>query len=237
MIVHLPSFGELPVPSAAKTAALLRASALALGSMLTAAVPAEQAWGQAGGLGNPAALNEKAPASYRAKFDTSKGTIAIEVRRDWAPNGADRFYNLVKNGFYDDTRFFRVISGFMAQFGMHGTPAIQQAWSQARLKDDTVRQGSRRGYVVFAHGGPNTRTTQLFINYRDNSASLDKQGFAAIGQVVSGMDVVDKLYSGYGDGPPSGKGPSQQRIAAEGNAYLAKEFPNLDYIKSATISQ
>lgn len=187
-------------------------------------------------LRNPAALTEQAPATFKANFDTTKGAFVIEVHRDWAPNGADRFYNLVKNGFYTDVRFFRVISGFMAQFGMHGTPAVQQAWSQARLKDDAVKQGSKRGFVVFAHGGPNTRTTQLFINFRDNSSSLDKQGFASIGQVVSGMDVVDKLHSGYGDGPPGGRGPVQGRIAAEGTAYLAKDFPNLDYIKSATIA-
>jgi peptidyl-prolyl cis-trans isomerase A (cyclophilin A) len=187
-------------------------------------------------LKSPAALTEQAPPTFRANFSTTKGNFVIEVHRDWAPVGADRFYNLVKNGFYNDVRFFRVISGFMAQFGMHGTPAIQQAWQNARLKDDPVKQGSKRGYVVFAHAGPNTRTTQLFINFRDNSASLDKQGFAAFGEVVSGMDVVDKLHSGYGDGAPRGKGPEQGRIANEGNAYLAKEFPNLDYIKSATIA-
>jgi peptidyl-prolyl cis-trans isomerase A (cyclophilin A) len=187
-------------------------------------------------LRNPAALTEQAPATFKANFDTTKGAFVIEVHRDWAPIGADRFYNLVKNGFYNDVRFFRVIPGFMAQFGMHGTPAVQQAWQPARIMDDPVKQGSKRGYVVFAHAGPNTRTTQLFINFRDNSSSLDKQGFASFGQVISGMDVVDKLHSGYGDGPPGGKGPSQQRIVAEGTAYLAKEFPNLDYIKSATIA-
>jgi peptidyl-prolyl cis-trans isomerase A (cyclophilin A) len=187
-------------------------------------------------LRNPAALTEQAPATFKANFDTTKGAFVIEVHRDWAPVGADRFYNLVKNGFYNDVRFFRVIPGFMAQFGMHGTPAVQQAWQSARIADDPVKQGSKRGYVVFAHAGPNSRTTQLFINFRDNSSSLDKQGFASFGQVTSGMDVVDKLHGGYGDGPPGGKGPSQQRIVAEGNAYLAKEFPNLDYIKSATIA-
>ena len=187
-------------------------------------------------LRNPAALAEQAPATFKANFDTTRGAFVIEVHRDWAPIGADRFYNLVKNGFYNDVRFFRVISGFMAQFGMHGTPAVQQAWQTARLKDDPVKQGSKRGYVVFAHAGPNSRTTQLFINFSDNSRSLDSQGFASFGQVTSGMDVVDKLHSGYGDGAPRGKGPEQGRIVAEGNAYLAKDFPNLDYIKSATIA-
>jgi peptidyl-prolyl cis-trans isomerase A (cyclophilin A) len=187
-------------------------------------------------LRNPAALAEQAPATYRADFDTSKGRFTIQVTREWAPIGADRFYNLVKNGFYDDCRFFRVLNGFMAQVGINGNPAIQKAWVGARIQDDPVKQSNRRGYVTFATGGPNTRTTQIFINYRDNS-NLDKQGFAAFGQVVSGMDVVDKLYNGYGEGAPNGKGPSQGRIQAEGNAYLNKEFPMLDYIKAATISQ
>jgi peptidyl-prolyl cis-trans isomerase A (cyclophilin A) len=179
---------------------------------------------------NPAALNETAPATFRANFDTSKGPFVIEVHRDWAPLGADRFYNLVKNGFYDDVRFFRVIPNFMAQFGMNGNPAVQKAWKNATLKDDPVKQGSRRGYVVFAHRGPNTRTTQLFINYRDNSASLNSQGFAAFGEVVSGMNVVDSIYSGYGEDP------EQSLIDAQGNAYLQKQFPKLDYIKTATIA-
>ena len=188
-------------------------------------------------LRNPAALNEQAPANFKVNFDTSKGKFVVDVHRDWAPLGADRFYNLVKNGFYDDVRFFRVINGFMAQFGMHGNPTVQQAWQPARLKDDPVKQGNKRGYVVFANAGPNTRTTQLFINYRDNSASLDKLGFAAFGEVTSGMDVVDSLYNGYGEGAPRGQGPEQGRIAAEGNTYLMKSFPKLDYIKTATIAQ
>jgi len=186
-------------------------------------------------LRNPAALTEQAPATFKANFDTSKGKFVITVHRDWAPIGADRFYNLVKNGYYDDVRFFRVINGFMAQFGMHGTPAVQQAWAGARLKDDPVKQGSKRGYVVFAHAGPNSRTTQIFINFKDNSASLNPQGFAAFGEVTTGMDVVDALYSGYGDGGRGG--PSQADITAQGNAYLTKQFPKLDYIKTATVSQ
>jgi peptidyl-prolyl cis-trans isomerase A (cyclophilin A) len=187
-------------------------------------------------LRNPSALNEKAPDTYKAKFDTSKGPFVIEVHRDWAPLGADRFYNLVKNGFYDDCRFFRVIDGFMAQIGMNGNPAIQQAWVPARIQDDPVKQSNKRGYVTFAHAGPNSRTTQFFINFGDN-AMLDKQGFPPIGQVVSGMDIVDKLYSGYGDGPPRGRGPSQGQITSEGNAYLVKDFPKLDYVKKATIEK
>lgn len=188
-------------------------------------------------LRNPASLNEKAPDTYKAKFDTSKGLFVIEVHRDWAPLGADRFYNLVKNGFYDDTRFFRVLDNFMAQIGMNGNPEIQKAWTSARLQDDPVKQSNKRGLVTFAHGGPNTRTTQFFINFGDNSSSLDRQGFPPIGQVISGMEVVDKLYSGYGEGAPRGRGPSQGQIMSEGNAYLVKEFPKLDYVKKATIEK
>jgi len=187
-------------------------------------------------LRTPTALNEKAPDTYKAKFDTSKGAFIVEVHRDWAPLGADRFYNLVKNGYYDDCRFFRVIDGFMAQIGMNGNPAIQSAWTSARLQDDPVKQSNKKGYVTFAHAGPNSRTTQFFINYGDNS-SLDRQGFPPIGKVTSGMDVVEKLYSGYGDGPPRGRGPSQGQITAEGNAYLMKDFPKLDYVKKATVEK
>ena len=186
-------------------------------------------------LRNPDGLTERAPATFSANFDTSKGQFVITVTRDWAPIGADRFYNLVKNGFYDDVRFFRVINGFMAQFGIHGTPAVQASWRTAQIKDDPVKQSNKRGYVVFATAGPNTRTTQLFINFGDNT-SLDKQGFAPFGQVSKGMDVVDMIYNGYGEGAPRGKGPEQGRIQNEGNAYLMKEFPRLDYIKSATIA-
>jgi peptidyl-prolyl cis-trans isomerase A (cyclophilin A) len=186
-------------------------------------------------LRNPAALNEKAPDTFKANFDTSKGSFTITVNRGWAPNGADRFYNLVKNGFYDDVRFFRVLDGFMAQVGIHGNPTIAKAWVGARIQDDPVKQSNRRGYVTFATGGPNTRTTQIFINFRDNVA-LDKQGFAPFGEVTSGMNVVDRLYSGYGEGAPSGKGPDQQRVQAEGNTYLNKDFPRLDFIKAATIA-
>jgi peptidyl-prolyl cis-trans isomerase A (cyclophilin A) len=207
------------------------------------AVPT-MAFAQAGGadlskakLKTPSALNEKAPDTYKAKFDTSKGAFVIEVHREWAPLGADRFYNLVKNGYYDDCRFFRVIDGFMAQIGMNGNPAVQSAWTSARLQDDPVKQSNKKGFVTFAHAGPNTRTTQFFINYGDNGGSLDKQGFPPFGQVVTGMDLVEKLYSGYGDGPPRGRGPSQGQITAEGNAYLMKDFPKLDFVKKATIEK
>jgi peptidyl-prolyl cis-trans isomerase A (cyclophilin A) len=185
-------------------------------------------------LANPAALNEPAPAVYKVQFDTSKGTFVVEVHHDWAPNGADRFYNLVKNGFYDNARFFRVISGFMVQFGINGDPKLSAVWREARIPDDAVKQSNGRGYVTFATAGPNTRTTQVFINYADNNR-LDGQGFAPFGKVVSGMNVVDALYADYGEGAPSGRGPEQGRIQREGNAYLASSFANLDYIKKATI--
>jgi len=192
------------------------------------------AWSQ--GLGNPAALNQQAPAVYKAKFDTSKGPFVVEVHRDWAPKGADRFYNLVKNGFYDNARFFRVISGFMVQFGINADPRLSAVWREARIGDDPVRQSNRRGMLTFATAGPDTRTTQVFINFGDN-ARLDRQGFAPFGQVVSGMEVVDALFAGYGEGAPRGNGPEQGRIQHEGNAYLKAEFAKLDYIKKATIEK
>jgi peptidyl-prolyl cis-trans isomerase A (cyclophilin A) len=186
-------------------------------------------------LRNPAALTDKAPDTYKVKFDTSKGPLVIEVHRTWAPVGADRFYNLVKNGFYDDTRFFRVLDGFMAQIGINGNPSVQSNWRTATIQDDPVKESNKRGFVTFAKSGaPNSRSTQIFINYRDNT-NLDRQGFAPFGQVTSGMDVVDKLYSGYGEGAPSGRGPEQGKIQSEGNAYLVKDFPKLDYVKKATI--
>jgi peptidyl-prolyl cis-trans isomerase A (cyclophilin A) len=158
------------------------------------------------------------------------------VRREWAPVGADRFYNLVKNGFFDDNRFFRVISGFMVQFGINGNPQVSAPWRNAQIKDDPVKQSNKRGFITFATAGPNSRTTQVFVNFGDN-ARLDAMGFAPFGQVSSGMDVVDQLYSGYGEGAPSGRGPNQGRIQAEGNAYLTKEFSSLDFVRKATIGQ
>ena len=188
----------------------------------------------AGDLSNPASLNEKAPATYKVKFDTSKGAFVVEVNRDWAPNGADRFYNLVKNGFYNDARFFRVISGFMVQFGINGNPQLSKVWRDANIKDDPVKASNKRGMITFATAGPDTRTTQVFINF-GNNAGLDDQGFAPFGQVISGMEVVDSLYAEYGEGAPRGDGPDQGLVQSQGNAYLKNDFPKLDYIKSATI--
>jgi peptidyl-prolyl cis-trans isomerase A (cyclophilin A) len=186
------------------------------------------------GLGNPAALNEQAPLVYKAKFDTSKGPFVVEVHREWAPRGADRFYNLVKNGFFDNARFFRVVSNFMVQFGINGDPKIAAVWADANIKDDPVRVSNKRAYITFATRGPDTRTTQVFINFADNDG-LDDQGFAPFGVVVSGMPAVDALYAGYGEGAPRGPGPAQERIQSEGNAYLTRNFPKLDYIRKATI--
>lgn len=180
------------------------------------------------------AMNHTAPASYKALFTTTKGDFTIEVTRELAPMGADRFYNLVKNGFYDDARFFRVIKGFMVQFGISGDPAVAAKWTDAVLQDDPVKETNTRGMISFATAGPNTRTTQVFINFGDNSR-LDRMGFAPFGKVVSGMDVVDQLYADYGEGAPQGGGPDQDRIEKEGTAYLSRDFPRLDYIKSARI--
>jgi peptidyl-prolyl cis-trans isomerase A (cyclophilin A) len=205
------------------------ASIFALGFFVTHAL-AQSA------LDNPAALREQAPATYKAKFDTSKGAFVVEVTRAWAPKGADRFYNLVKNGFYDNVRFFRVISGFMVQFGINGNPGTMARWRTAQITDDPVTQSNKRGTITFAMAGPNTRTSQVFINFADNS-NLDGMGFAPFGRIVSGMNVVDALNAEYGEGAPRGRGPDQSRLQNEGNAYLAKEFGRMDYIKKATIER
>lgn len=182
-------------------------------------------------LRDPSTLTETAPETYRARFDTSKGTFVIAVTRAWAPNAADRFYNLVKHGFYTNVRFFRVLDGFMAQFGLNGDPTIQRPWQDAGIKDEPVVQSNLRGYVSFAKEDfPNTRYTMVFINFADN-AFLDKDGFPPFGQVVSGMDVVDKLYSGYG----RKNQPDQRRMVRQGHEYLLAEYPKLDYIKKASI--
>jgi peptidyl-prolyl cis-trans isomerase A (cyclophilin A) len=187
-------------------------------------------------LENPAGLREQAPATYKARFDTTRGVFVVEVTRAWAPKGADRFYNLVKNGFYDNTRFFRVISGFMVQFGINGDPNIMARWRTAQISDDPVTQSNTRGMITFAMAGPNTRTSQVFINFGDNSR-LDQSGFAPFGRVVSGMNVVEAINAEYGEGAPRGRGPDQSRIQNEGNAYLSKDFPRMDYIKKATIER
>ena len=172
-----------------------------------------------------------APDLFKVKFETSKGDFVVEVHREWAPNGADRFYYLANNGFYDGMRFFRVIPGFIAQFGISPHPEVSAAWQDETLPDDPVQQSNLRAFVTYAMAGPNSRTTQVFINYSDNS-NLDEQGFAPFGQVTEGMDVVDSLHSGYG---ARGFGPDQERFREEGNSYLDRAFPLLDHVKKATV--
>ncbi|MFZ5519175.1 MAG: peptidylprolyl isomerase [Candidatus Zhuqueibacterota bacterium] len=180
-------------------------------------------------------LSASAPEVFRVQFETSEGNFVIEAHRSWSPIGVDRLYHLVKNNFYDDARFFRVIKGFMVQFGYHGDPLVIKAWSNMTIADDPVVQSNLRGYVSYAKSNmPNSRSTQLFINYRDNPY-LDRSGFSPIGRVIEGMDVVDKLYGGYGEGAPGGAGPSQEDIQLGGNAYLTANFPDLDYIIKTTL--
>ncbi len=173
------------------------------------------------------------PARYAVKMETTKGDFIIDVTRSWAPRGADRFYELVSAEYYDNCAFFRVIKGFMAQTGISGDPALNTQWRTKRILDDPPEQSNTRGMVTFAMGGPNSRTTQFFVSFRDNSR-LNKMGFSPIGRVRD-MEVVDSLYSGYGEGAPRGRGPSQGRVQAEGNPYLKADFPNLDYIVKARV--
>jgi peptidyl-prolyl cis-trans isomerase A (cyclophilin A) len=182
----------------------------------------------------PVPVDPASPDSFRVKFATTKGNFTVDVFRAWAPKGADRFYRLVNEGYFKDVRFFRVLPGFMAQFGLSGNPALNAKMDTLRISDDPVTQSNKRGMLTFATAGPNTRSNQFFINYKDN-AMLDGQGFAPFGKVVEGMKAVDALYSGYGEGAPNGPGPDQQSIKEKGNAYLQGAFPKLDYIKSATI--
>jgi len=184
---------------------------------------------------NPTAYKAKAPDTYRAKFTTTKGDFVVEVTRIWAPLGADRFYNLVKGGYYDGAPLYRVISNFMVQFGFSPSPAVSKAWDKNVIKDDPVKQSNKRGYITFATSGPNSRTTQVFINYKDNGG-LDSQGFAPFGTVVEGMEVVDNFYKGYGEGSDmGGRGPTQGNLASQGIAYVKKSFPNMDTITTAEI--
>lgn len=176
----------------------------------------------------PALFTAKAPAVFRARFTTTAGDFVVEVHRDWAPLGADRFYNLVRGGYFTNAAFFRVVQGFVVQFGLSANPAVNKVWSKAKIEDDPVKQTNKRGSLVFATAGPNTRTTQLFINYGDNSR-LDGMGFAPFGTVVEGMDVVDKIFPGYREAP------QQDQIMEKGDAYLKANFPMIDKIKVARI--
>ncbi len=186
-------------------------------------------------LFHPEKATLTAPDKFRVEFVTTKGSFTIEVTRAWSPNGADRFYNLVKLGFYDGVRFHRAIDDFMVQFGIHPEPAVNGAWYKAFVPDDPVFESNRRTYVTFAHAGPNSRTTQIFISYVDKQRRLDKDGFSPFGKVVDGMNVVDSLYKGYGELAPKGKGPNASRAQREGLGYLDAEFPKLDSIKHAKV--
>jgi peptidyl-prolyl cis-trans isomerase A (cyclophilin A) len=185
-------------------------------------------------LKNPAAFKDQAPAVFKANFETDIGKFVVEVHRDWSPNGADRFYNMVKSGFFDGVKFFRVVPGFMVQFGINGDPAVAMAWLNSRIQDDPVKESNKRGYVTFAKSAaPNSRSSQVFINYVDRNSFLDKDGFSPFGKVISGMDVVDKFNATYGEKTTGDQG----NIAAGGNAYLDKTYPGLNFIKKATIEQ
>jgi len=185
---------------------------------------------------DPSKATEKAPEEFRVKVDTTKGAFTIKVTRSWAPNGVDRFYNLVKIGYFTDVAFYRVMDGFMAQFGFSGDPAINKAWKNATIKDDPKNMSNTPGRITFANRmRPETRTCQLFINTVDNK-NLDNMGFVPFGELEGeGMTIMSKIYSGYGEGIPRGRGPSQGKIESEGNAYLKKDYPNLDYIKTMEI--
>jgi peptidyl-prolyl cis-trans isomerase A (cyclophilin A) len=184
---------------------------------------------------HPALLKDKAPETYQVKFETSKGDFTVSVTRAWAPLGADRFYNLAKHHFFDNGSFFRVLKGFVAQFGISAYPPVSAVWEKATIKDDSVTQSNKKYFLTFATAGPNTRTTQLFINLADNPR-LDGMGFAPFGQVTEGMSVVDNLYADYGEGAPGGSGPNQDEIQKQGKPYLDKNFPNLDFVKTTTLT-
>jgi peptidyl-prolyl cis-trans isomerase A (cyclophilin A) len=186
---------------------------------------------------DPAKLAAAAPDSFSVHVVTSRGPFDLKIRRDWSPIGVDRLYYLVSNGFYDGVRFYRVMDGFMAQFGAPGDTAVARAWSDRTIKDDFVKHGNTRGTLTFAKtSAPDSRGTQLFINYRDNT-QLDGMSFSPLGEVTAGMPVVDSLFSGYGEGPPGGHGPDQAQLAQEGNAYLLRQYSRLDYIVTARVSQ
>jgi peptidyl-prolyl cis-trans isomerase A (cyclophilin A) len=181
-------------------------------------------------LPRPAAVHARAPALYRARFTTTKGAFVVTVHRAWAPRGADRFYALVRARFYDGQRLFRVVPGFVVQWGISGSPKVSRRWQDAVIPDDPVRHSNTRGTITYATAGPNTRTTQVFVNLGDN-ASLDGQGFAPFGTVTSGMRVLGRLYHGYGDAPTGAQG----QMAALGESFLRRRYPRLDRILRARI--
>jgi homoserine O-acetyltransferase len=183
-------------------------------------------------------MNRRAPDKFLVRMQTTKGLIVIELHRAWAPNGVDRFYNLVAHGYYNDSPIFRVIAGKWAQFGINGDPQIAQAWAKRTIPDDPRVESNVRGAVAFAFKDPNGRTTQVFINLRDNSAAHDKEPFVPLGKVIEGMNVADALYSEYGEQSGGGiRGGKQDPLFKEGNKYLKTNYPQLDYIVKATIEK
>lgn len=225
-------FGQAPAP--AKPAA--SKTAPKTGVAKAPANPLALTPAQSAKLLKPESFKLSAPPEYKVKFTTLKDqSFVIDVHKDWAPLGADRFYNLVKSGFFVGVRFYRVVSGFVVQFGVNPDPKVTAAWSGAPIKDEPQKQSNTKGRLTFAKGGPDSRTTQLFINYGDNSR-LDTMGFAPIGEVTEGMDIVEGLFSAYGEMPPRGAGPDQMRLMQEGEKYLKESFPNLDTIKSAVVT-
>lgn len=184
----------------------------------------------------PAPKTDRAPDTFRVRFETTKGPFVVEVHREWAPRGADRFHELVTSGFYNGTRFYRVRPNFVVQWGIAGDPKVSQLWANLRILDDPVKESNKKGTIAFAAAGPASRTTQVFINLADNGKTLDKSGFAVFGRVVEGMeDVVERLYWGYGEMAPRGAGPDPNQIETQGNAYLDAKFPRLDSIKKAVV--
>jgi cyclophilin family peptidyl-prolyl cis-trans isomerase len=181
-------------------------------------------------------MNRRAPDLFRVRLETSKGTMLLEIHRDWAPHGVDRFYNLVRAGYYDEARFFRVRKGQWAQFGINGDPEVSKAWRTRTIPDDPRRESNVRGTIAYAFAVPNGRTTQVFINLQDNSVTHDAEPFVPFGRVIEGMEVVDHLYAEYGDSAGGGiRAGKQGPLLDEGNAYLNRNFPRLDYIARATV--
>jgi peptidyl-prolyl cis-trans isomerase A (cyclophilin A) len=201
-----------------------------LAAIAAAAIAAGAAAASGPSLLHPASLHAKAPAVFRAEFTTTKGPFVVTVHRKWAPRGADRFYNLVLAGFYDQQRLFRVVPGFVVQWGISGTPKIAKAWQNANIQDDRVRHTNARGTIDFADAGPNTRSTQVFVNLGANT-QLDADGFAPFGVVTSGFATLEHLYHGYGERPTADQGQMTQ----QGEAFFRKHFPKLDRILKARV--
>ncbi|HSN98448.1 MAG TPA: peptidylprolyl isomerase [Candidatus Nanopelagicales bacterium] len=227
------SKGDAPAGAAASTAA---PTGTASAKAKAPAAPSGGALAGNAPIFQPKLATEQAPENYKVQFATTKGDFVVQVNRAWSPNGADRFYNLVKLGYYDGVRFHRVVDNFMVQFGIHPNPSVNGAWYNAFIQDDPASKSNKRGYITFATAGPNTRTTQVFINYSDKNARLDSMGFTPFGEVVGdGMKVVDALHKGYGELAPQGKGPNPFQMQREGDAYIEKNFPEIDRIKEAKI--